>query len=441
MNTHQFITSKKGILLIVLSVFFIVAITVASLIVSCGGEPEKKMTTVTSSTDKLPSEQPQVVTESLASENVTEEENVIPNKEVIGGVGASEEETETDAQPADNYLQIRSHKLFLCGPSYSPRSMMCGMFDVSGIKTRIYTNPFSFSHEHTIVDQPDQRIFYAMNPEKAKSLVENINNTLNTDFKLNAYTKEKLECQKNGTTITIIEKIGGNSEKRYITPDSSVVLNHIAKSGFVDFYNDFTTRKISKAEFGREFLFAIPLDKSNASQYDLISAKSSIESQLSSPEDAVVLSSINIQSATVSKGMLSTSNYLIQINQITNVFQTKDLIAISIQFTPVPFDAHNPSDLSKQFDSLEAYKAIWPNSRETTYETLNVLFDYGYSDVSSVEIIDNILADPLKKEFKRQYGGFFALTSTFKPFSVLLIGTKEDVEGFVNRHPIPILKK
>ena len=62
MNTHQFITSKKGILLIVLSVFFILAIAVTSLIASYSGESEKKMT-VTSST--LPREQPELRSERL----------------------------------------------------------------------------------------------------------------------------------------------------------------------------------------------------------------------------------------------------------------------------------------------------------------------------------------------------------------------------------------
>ena len=78
MNTHQFITSKKGILLIILSVFFIVAITVTSLIASCGGEPEKKMA-VTSSTDKLPSEQPQVVTDPLSSKEKDKEVKPVIN--------------------------------------------------------------------------------------------------------------------------------------------------------------------------------------------------------------------------------------------------------------------------------------------------------------------------------------------------------------------------
>ena len=125
------------------------------------------------------------------------------------------------------------------------------------------------------------------------------------------------------------------------------------------------------------------------------------------------------------KGSLFRTIYHTSVKQISNVFRIKDQSAISIQFTPS--DGFDHTILKGQFDSFEKYMSIWNASTRITYDNLNVVIHYEWTDVDSVTILDNILKSGTEAEFNRQYGYWF---STFKPFSVLLIGSEEQLEKF-----------
>jgi hypothetical protein len=464
----NFITSKKGFLTIAMSVFFIIVITVTVLIINSGDSSKEGSGTdnnvsnlVAEKSDDKPTASP---ADKPAGSPVDKPDGSPADKPAVSpadkpdgspfdepaggdgintdepvpepGKGSSDSESGVDEEnhlsdsdldindenPADavpiaapiNTLTVKSYDPYRCGPKYAPESMICGAIDVIGIKNIKRKSWFSSETSESI---KNMRIFYALKEdEKRTEMIGKLDETLTTAFDLDSFTDERLIS----TDAGIITEV--KLDERDITPSISEALERIKRCGFIPFYNDFVSRKSSESEWeNKDFFVAVPIDATVKPEYDLYST-SLINIEESESNPSATVSEAKIFSNDVVKGSLFRTIYRTSVKQISNVFRIKDQSAISIQFTPT-----DGIDHTGQFNSFKKYIAIWDASTRITYDNLNVVIHYEWNDVDSVTILDNILKSGTEAEFNRQYGtGFY----TYRPFSILLIGSEEQLDKF-----------
>jgi hypothetical protein len=397
MNTHQFLTSKKGFLTIATAVIFIVIVTMTALIATSetSGATDKVLNT----TD---------VDKPVTPATPSEPENT--------------PEEETPTVPKTKTLKvISSHESHPCGRNGT--GMICGSFDVEGIK-----NTKNGKHY-------GMRIFYALrNEDKAKTLVQDLQAISKKKFGLQNITTEKWICEKAGFITQVEKQI--NSRKSIISPSLELALDRIERSGFIPFYNDFVTRSFSAKEWGQtDFFVAFPINKTIKSKYNLFSTtKIDLSQKSDSTAESIISEPFeNLKFDDKSSIILfSKAKNTTSVRKIENLFGTKDLSAISIQFIPVSLE----TNLAEQFDSYVEYAIKWPNSVQTMLGKLNVVINYGWNDIDQIAILDNIKTGGLEEEFMRQgkLDSKFRPFPKFRPFSALLIGAEKDVQDFMTKY-------
>lgn len=415
-----------------MSVFFIIVITVTVLIINSGDSSKEGSGTdnnvsnlVTDKSDDKPAGSP--ADKPADGDDINTDEPVPePGKGSSGSESGVDEEdnspasdldipdeNRTDAAPIDTPT-VKSYDPYRCGPKYAPNSMICGKIDVIGIKNIERKSWFSSVTSESIINM---RIFYALKEEdKRIEMIKKLDEMLTTGFDLDAVTDERLIS----TNAGIITEV--NLDERDITPSISEALERIKRCGFIAFYNYFVSRKFSEYEWeNKDFFIAVPIDATEKPEYDLYST-SLINIEESESNPSAIVSETEIFSNDVIKGSVFRTIYRTSVKQISNVFGIKDQSAISIQFTPTEGIDH-----TGQFNSFKKYMSIWNASTRITYDNLNVVIHYEWNDVDSVTILDNILKSGTEAEFNRQYGTGF---KTYRPFSVLLIGSEEQLDKF-----------